>query len=59
LKESRELLQQGIKAIIECLNDKELIDQETLLALVLCECRILFANADACKWVEESMKDEF
>ena len=52
-------MQQGLKAINTSINDKELTDQETLLALVLCECRILFSNAEICKWVEDEFKVEF
>jgi len=52
-------MQQGLKAINTSINDKELTDQETLLALVLCECRILLSNAEMCKWVEEEFRGEF
>lgn len=38
----REDLEQALKAISEVLSIEELADQETLLALLLCECRILY-----------------
>jgi hypothetical protein len=35
-------LQSAFKAIDTCLGNKDLVDPETLTALVLCECRILY-----------------
>jgi hypothetical protein len=41
------------------LSDRELVDPETLLAVLLCECRILYCNADVCSWVEDSFRVYF
>lgn len=45
-----------MKALDEVLSDKEINDQEVLLAAILCECRILYQNPDMCQWVEETFK---
>lgn len=37
-------LAEALKIILDVLADQTIDDQETLLALVLCECRILFKN---------------
>lgn len=52
-------LQQALKAIDEVLSDRDLVDAETLLAVLLCECRILFCNVEVCGWVEDSFKVYF
>lgn len=46
-------LKASLKAIDTCLGNKELKDIETLKALLLCECRILYLNHEICTWVEE------
>ena len=43
-------LQVCFKQIDECLNDKNL-DSDTLISLLLCECRILFQNFEMCSWL--------
>ena len=49
-------LQTAFKAIDTCLNKKNTFDAETLTALLLCECRILYQNLDMCVWVEDQFK---
>ncbi len=49
-------LQAAFKAIDTCLSNKELVDPETLTALVLCECRILYQNLDMCQWLEDQFR---
>lgn len=52
---------QAMKAIDEFLSSKDSasVDQETLLAVLLCECRVLYRNHEVCGWVEESFKSFF
>jgi len=33
-----------------------MIDKDTILALLLCECRILYKNQEMVTWVEEQFK---
>ena len=47
-------LQACFKQIDECLNDKTLIDADTLFSLLLCECRILYQNTELCTWLEDN-----
>ena len=49
-------LELALKNIDELLSDKNLDDKETMMALLLCECRALFTNGPLCTWVEESFK---
>lgn len=49
-------LEQAMKALDSVLSDKDLVDQEILIAAILCECRILYQNVDVCMWVEETFK---
>lgn len=46
----------AFKHIDELLSDKDLTDKDTLMALLLCECRALYMNGGLCTWVEESFK---
>ena len=49
-------LEQGLKSIDEALSNQALADKDTMLALLLCECRILYRNNDTVTWVEEQFK---
>jgi hypothetical protein len=37
-----------MKQIDEVLGDMDMVDQDTLKALLLCECRILYKNVSLC-----------
>ena len=52
-------LQQAVKQIDEVLANMDMVDQDTLKALLLCECRILYKNSAMCVWVEETFKQHF
>lgn len=60
VKESKRAMQNVLettmKAIDEAISNEALTDDETLIALLLCECRILYKNTDMVPWVEESFK---
>ena len=59
LDDKRELqrcLEQALKAIDEALSNRGIIDKDTLLSLLVCECRILYKNQDMVTWVEEQFK---
>ena len=45
-----------MKQIDEVLGDINMVDQDALKALLLCECRILFKNSAMCSWVEDHFK---
>lgn len=45
-----------MKAIDEVLGNVNMVDLDTLKALLLCECRILYKNAAMCAWVEDQFK---
>jgi len=49
-------LEVAFKSIDEVLGDETLVDQETLVAVLLCECRMLYLNTGLCVWLEESFK---
>jgi len=49
-------LESAFKHIDELLGDRELVDKDTIMALLLCECRALYTNGSLCTWVEESFK---
>lgn len=44
------------KTIDEALGDINIVDQDTLKAMLLAECRILYKNSNMCSWVEDSFK---
>lgn len=46
-------LKEAMKAFTLVLADEKLTDQETLLALILCECRLLYRNHDVCGCIED------
>jgi hypothetical protein len=41
-------LEKAMKQIDEVLGDKKMVDIDTLKALLLCECRILYKNGTMC-----------
>lgn len=46
-----------MKSIDEALsNENAITDKDTLLPLLLCECRILYKNHEMVTWVEEQFK---
>ena len=47
------MLEAAMKAIDEVLGNVNMVDLDTLKALLLCECRILYKNAAMCAWVED------
>lgn len=49
-------LEKAMKQIDEVLGDINMVDQDTLKALLLCECRILYKNVSLCSWIEEHFK---
>jgi hypothetical protein len=49
-------LERAMKQIDEALSDANSVDQDTLKALMLCECRILYKNSGMCQWVEDQFK---
>ena len=49
-------LEQGVKSIDEALSNQNLTDKDTMLSLLMCECRILYRNQDMVNWVEEQFK---
>ena len=55
-KELQQDLEKALKIIDSILSDKDIIDQELLQAVLLCECRILYQNPEMCRWVEETFK---
>jgi len=52
----QQVLEQAFKAIDEALSNSALADKDTLLSLLLCECRILYKNQAMVTWVEEHFK---
>lgn len=50
------MLEQSLKSIDEALSNTDLVDKDTLLSLLLCECRILYKNSEMVTWVEEQFK---
>jgi len=52
-KEIQSNLEIAFKHIDELLSDKNLNDKDTLMALLLVECRALYTNGPMCTWVEE------
>ena len=59
-KESKKNLQneleKAFKSIDEALSNEAIKDEDTLVALILCECRLLYKNHEMVTWVEESFK---
>ena len=53
------LLEQSIRAIDEVLKKPEITDKDTLVALLLCICRVLFKNHEMCVWVEDAAQKFF
>ena len=49
-------MEQALKSIDEALSNQALTDKDTLLSLLLCECRILYKNHEMVTWVEEQFK---
>lgn len=47
------ILEQSIRSIDEVLRKPEITDKDTLVALILCICRVLFKNHDMCVWTED------
>ena len=58
-KNMQALYEQAFKAIDEVLNNVELVDKDTLVALLLAQCRLLFKNHDMTVWVETDFKSFF
>ena len=52
-KWAQSLLELAIRGINNNLSKGDLTDKDTLVALLLCECRILFKNHDLTVWLEE------
>ena len=50
------VLEQSFKAIDEALSNENLADKDTMVALLLCECRILYKNHEMVTWFEEQFK---
>jgi hypothetical protein len=50
------VLEVAMKSIDEVLGNINMVDLDTLKALMLCECRILYKNSTMCAWVEEHFK---
>lgn len=51
------LLEGSFKAIDEVLSDSSVSSEnDILVALILCECRILFKSHEMVTWVEEQFK---
>jgi hypothetical protein len=50
------VLEVAMKSIDEVLGNINMVDLDTLKALMLCECRILYKNSTMCAWVEETFK---
>ena len=55
-KKLQGVLEQAFKSIDEAVSNQAMTDKETLLALLLCECRILYKNHEMVTWVEEQFK---
>ena len=54
------LLEQAITAINDqVLANPNINDKDTLIAVLLCLCRLLYKNHDLTKWVETSFKETF
>ena len=59
-KDIQGLLGQSISAINEhVLANESMNDKDTLIAVLLCLCRLLYKNHDLTKWVETAFKDMF
>ena len=56
-KDFNEVFQQSVVVIGQVL--EPITDKMTLLALLLCECRLLFKNHTVVSWVEDSNKAMF
>jgi hypothetical protein len=52
-------LEKSMEQIEKALSSMDLVDQDTLKALLLCECRILYKNSGICTWVEDHYKAKF
>jgi hypothetical protein len=49
-------LEQAFKSIDEALSTESLKDEDTLVALLLSECRLLYRNHEMVTWAEETFK---
>ena len=57
-KDLQTQLEQAFKSIDEALSSESqtVADKDTVLSLLLCECRILYKNHEMVTWVEEQFK---
>jgi len=57
-KDLQSQLEQAFKSIDEALSNETqtVADKDTVLSLLLCECRILYKNHEMVTWVEEQFK---
>ena len=44
-------LERAMKSIGEVLSNTQLADKDTIVALLVCECRLLYKNHDLVTWV--------
>jgi len=59
-KDIQTLLEQAITAINDqVLMNAEMTDKDTLIAVLLCFCRLLYKNHDLTKWIETTYKETF
>ena len=63
-KESKKNVQGLLELAFTAINNQVLmnaaiVDKDTLIAVLLCMCRLLFKNHDLTKWVETSFKETF
>lgn len=50
------VMEVAFKQIDEALSSEHVKDEDTLVAALLCECRILYKNNEMVTWVEETFK---
>ena len=50
------VMEVAFKQIDEALSSEYVKDEDTLVAALLCECRILYKNNEMVTWVEETFK---
>ena len=58
-KPYNQLLELSIRGIDELLKKPEITDKDTLVALILCICRVLFKNHEMCVFVEDPAQSFF
>jgi hypothetical protein len=46
-------LKAAMTALVGVVADTAVVDQECLMALILCECRVLYKNHDVCGVIED------